>query len=67
MASPLKREVSPAAAIVVIMVVLAAIIGAYWYLSQGSASGSVTKPARPIQPPPNVVIPQGAGPTAAPR
>lgn len=66
MASPLKREISPVTAVVVIVLILAIVVGAYWYLSGGS-SGRVSKePAKPLQPPPNLMMPQGAGGVGAP-
>ncbi|MCL6474011.1 MAG: hypothetical protein K6U75_03005 [Firmicutes bacterium] len=68
MASPLKREVSPVVAVVVVVVVLGLIFGAYWYLT---ATKESDQPARPLQPPPSVTMPQGAGagsaPSTAPR
>jgi len=66
MASPLKREVSPVVAAVIVIVVLALVAGAYWYLSGGSALSERNKPpARPLQSPPNLMMPQGAGPAGA--
>lgn len=66
MASPLKREVSPTVAVVVIVLILAIVAGAYWYLSGGSSIGAKKEPARPLQPPPNLMVPQGAGGVGAP-
>lgn len=66
MASPLRREVSPITAVVVILVILAVVAGAYWYLSGGSSTGASKEPAKPLQPPPNLMIPQGAGGVGAP-
>jgi hypothetical protein len=67
MASPLKREVSPVVAAVIVIVVLVLVAGAYWYLSGGSALSERNKPpARPLQPPPNLIMPRGAGPAGAP-
>jgi flagellar basal body-associated protein FliL len=68
MASPLKREVSPVVAAVIVIVVLALVAGAYWYLAGGSAISERNKgPARPLEPPPNLMMPQGAGPAGAPQ
>ena len=70
MASPFKREVSPVVAVVVIVLVIAVVLGAYWYLSGGSSLTAKKEPARPLQPPPNLMVPQGAGagaPPTAPR
>ena len=62
MASPLKREVPPVVAVVVVVLVLGIIFGAYWYMTRTKES---EQPARPLQPPPNLMMPQGAGPAGA--
>lgn len=64
MASPLKREVSPVVALVVIVVLLLIVVGAYWKISGGRSNIS-KEPARPLQPPPNLMMPQGVGDTGA--
>jgi hypothetical protein len=63
MASPLKREVPPVVAVVVVVLVLGIIFGAYWYMTRTRES---EQPARPLQPPPNFTMPQGVGPGGAP-
>lgn len=65
MASPLKREVSPAVAVVVLVVLVLIIIGVYWKLSGGGSNIS-KEPARPLQLPPNVAMPGGAPTTTPP-
>ncbi|MCS7309126.1 MAG: hypothetical protein RMK92_04715 [Armatimonadota bacterium] len=57
----MKREISPAVAAVVIMLVIALVVGAYWFLSGGSGVPTSDQPARPLQPPPNFAVPGGAG------
>ncbi|GIV20167.1 MAG: hypothetical protein KatS3mg023_1918 [Armatimonadota bacterium] len=67
MASPLKREISLVTAVIVVVVVLALVVGAYWYLSGGSALSERNKPpARPLQPPSNLMMPGGVGAGAPP-
>lgn len=66
MASPLRREISPVTAVVVILVILAVVAGAYWYLSGGGSASESKEPAKPIQPPSNLMMPQGAGGVGAP-
>ncbi|MDW8321286.1 MAG: hypothetical protein RMM08_07975 [Armatimonadota bacterium] len=61
MASPLKREVSPVVAVVVIVLAVALVLGAYWFLSGGTGVPTSDQPARPLQPPPNFTMPGGAG------
>lgn len=66
MASPLKREISPVMAVVVIVLVLSIVAGAYWYLAGGGSASESKGPARPLQPPSNLMMPRGAAGVGAP-
>lgn len=62
----MKKEISPTVAVVVIVLVIALVVGAYWFLSGGTGVPTSDQPARPLQPPPNFSMPGGAGTGAPP-